>query len=330
MNAQHRAPFAAYWGAGNTSSSDGQYFKVGGDGEHTGHVNLRYGTEPGVTFYTQISDQYAPFHTKVITATVRDATHVLDGLLYHESDLRIEEHDSDTHGFTDHVFALCHALGFRFAPRIRDLHDKRLYVPDHPRSYPALTSVIGGRINTRLILAQWPEIQRLVASIAQGTVTASLILRKLASYPRQNSLALALRELGRIERTLFTLDWLRDPALRQQVTAGLNKGEAKNSLARAVCFNRLGEIRDRTYDQQRYRASGLNLVIAAIILWNTVYLERAVTALRQHGQMIDERLLTHVAPVHWNHINLTGDYTWRPNKRVEKGGFRSLRPVARA
>ena len=330
VNAQHRAPFAAYWGAGSTASSDGQHFKVGGHGEHTGRVNLRYGTEPGVTFYTHISDQYAPFHTKVITATVRDATHVLDGLLYHESDLRIEEHYTDTHGFTDHVFALCHALGFRFAPRIRDLADKRLYVPDHPRHYPALTSVIGGRINTKLILAQWPEIQRLVTSIQQGTVTASLMLRKLASYPRQNSLALALRELGRIERTLFTLDWVRDPALRQQVTAGLNKGEAKNTLARAVCFNRLGEIRDRTYDQQRYRASGLNLVIAAIILWNTVYLERAVTALRQHGQVIEEWLLPHVAPIHWNHINLTGDYTWRPNKRVEKGGFRSLRPVARA
>ncbi len=90
---------------------------------------------------------------------------------------------------------------------------------------------------------------------------------------------------------------MRDHALRQQVTAGLNKGEAKNALARAVCFNRLGEIRERTYDQQRYRASGLNLVVAAIILWNTVCLERAVTALRQHGQVIDEELLPHVAPV---------------------------------
>jgi TnpA family transposase len=76
-----------------------------------------------VLFYTHVSDQYAPFHTKVINATVRDATHVLDGLLYHESDLKIEEHYTDTAGFTDHVFALCHLLGFRFAPRIRDLAD---------------------------------------------------------------------------------------------------------------------------------------------------------------------------------------------------------------
>lgn len=330
VNTQHRAPFAAHWGAGTTSSSDGQHYKVGGRGEHTGQVNLRYGAEPGVTFYTHISDQYAPFHTTVIAATVRDATHVLDGLLYHESDLRIEEHYTDTNGFTDHVFALCHLLGFRFAPRLRDLKDKNLYVPDHPKAYPALTSFIGERINTKLILAQWPEILRLAASIKQGTVTASLMLRKLASYPRQNGLALALRELGRIERTLFALDWLLDPALRQQVTAGLNKGEAKNTLARAVCFNRLGEIRDHTYDQQRHRASGLNLVVAAIILWNTIYLEHAVGALREQGRDIDQALLKHVAPVHWSHINLTGDYTWRQNKRVEKGGFRPLRPTSRA
>lgn len=179
-------------------------------------------------------------------------------------------------------------------------------------------------------MPQRPEVVRLVASIKAGTVTASLMLRKLASYPRQNSLALALREPGRIERTLFTLRWLRDPPWRQQVTAGLNKGEAKNTLARAVCFHRLGELRDRTYDQQRQRASGLNLVVAAIVLWNTVYLERAVQALRQEGRPIADELLRHVAPIHWHHINLTGDYTWRQNKRVEKGGFRPLRPVARA
>jgi TnpA family transposase len=127
---------------------------------------------------------------------VRDATHVLDGLLYHESELRIEEHYTDTAGFTDHVFALCHLLGFRFAPRIRDLADKRLYVPGKPGQWPALISMIGGSINTKITGQQLNEVLRLAASIQQGTVTASLILRKLGSYPRQNSLALALREIG--------------------------------------------------------------------------------------------------------------------------------------
>ncbi len=316
VNYQHSLPFSGHWGAGTTSSSDGQYFHVGGRGEHAGQVNARYGSGPGVTFYTHISDRYAPFHTKVINSTVRDATHVLDGLLYHESDLRIEEHYTDTAGFTDHVFGLCHLLGFRFAPRIRDLADRRLYTAEKAKRYPTLQPFIGGTINLKQLLAQWSEILRLGCSIRLGTVTSSLILRKLASYPRQNALALALREFGRIERRLFTLDWLLDKDLRQRVTAGLNKGELKNSLAKAVCFNRLGELRDRSFEAQRHRASGLNLVVAAIILWNTVYLERAIGALRRLGRQVDEGLLKHVAPVHWNHINLKAIIPgWRYERR---------------
>lgn len=136
------------------------------------------------------------------------------------------------------------------------------------------------------------------------------MLRKLGSYPRQNGLALALRELGRIERTLFTLEWMQDINLRRRVQAGLNKGEAKNALSRAVFFNRLGELRDRSFENQRYRASGLNLVVAAIILWNTEYISQAVETLRNRGEIIDEALLNHLSPLGWEHINLTGDYIW--------------------
>ncbi|OAI01501.1 hypothetical protein A1332_17715 [Methylomonas methanica] len=250
---------------------------------------------------------------------------MLDGLLYHESDLRIEEHYTDTAGFTDHVFALMHLLGFRFAPRIRDLKDTKLYIPKNGQDYPALQSMIGGNLNIKSIQTHWDEILRLATSIKQGTVTASLMLRKLGSYPRQNGLAVALRELGRIERTLFILDWLQNVELRRRVHAGLNKGEARNALARAVFFNRLGEIRDRSFEQQRYRASGLNLVTAAIVLWNTVYLERAVEKLRELDKPIDDALLQYLSPLGWEHINLTGDYIWRQSRKIEEGQFRPLR-----
>ena len=330
VNAQFRQPFAAYWGDGTTSSSDGQNFKAGGRGQFGGHVNLKYGQESGVQFYTHISDQYAPFHIKVINATVRDATHVLDGLLYHESDLRIEEHYTDTAGFTEHVFGLTQLLGFRFAPRIRDLADKRLYIHGDAKAYPTLTSLIGGPINVKQIVMHWEEILRLAASIKQGTVTASLMLRKLGSYPRQNGLAVALREIGRIERTLFMLDWMQHIELRRRVQVGLNKGEAKNALARAVFLNRLGEIRDRSFESQRYRASGLNLVVAAIVLWNTVYIERAVHALRDSGKTVDETLLPHLSPLGWEHINLTGDYIWPQSHQVQQGQFRPLRTPGEA
>jgi TnpA family transposase len=325
VNAQFQQPFSIYWGEGTTSSSDGQRFRAGGKGEATGQINPKYGSDPGVLFYTHISDQYAPFHTQVINTTVRDASYVLDGLLYHESDLRIEEHYTDTAGFTDHVFALKHLLGYRFAPRIRDLSDRRLYVPNSPKSYPALSGLIGGALNQKLIRSHWEQTLRVATSIKQGTVTASLMLRKLGAYPRQNGLAIARRELGRIERTLFTLDWLQSVEFRRRVQVGLNKGEAKNALARAVFFNRLGEIRDRSFENQRYRASGLNLVVAAIVLWNTTYLERAVQSLKAHGHSTHESLLQHLSPMGWEHINLTGDYVWPASKRLQKAKFRPLR-----
>ena len=107
----------------------------------------------------------------------------------------------------------------------------------------------------------------------------------------------------------------------------MDKGEAKNALARAVFFNRLGEMRDPSFGNQRDWASGLTLVVAAIILWNTVYLSRAIDHLKAQGLPVDDNLLEHLSPLGWEHINLTGDYVWRQNWRVESGEFRPLRPV---
>jgi TnpA family transposase len=322
---QHRQPMAVHWGDGMTSSSDGQYFRAGGQGQAGAQVNLHYGQDPGVKFYTHISDQYGPFHTKVIAATASEAPHVLDGLLYHESSLVIHEHYTDTGGFSDHVFAICHLLGFRFAPRIRDLKDKRLYTIAGMDIPSRLVPLVAGQVNLTAISAYWEDILRLATSIQMGTVTASVILRKLAAYPRQNGLALALRELGKLERTLFTLDWMQDPDLRRRTQIGLNKGEAKNSLSRAVFFHRLGEIRDRSYENQRHRAGGLNLIVAAIILWNTVYLWRAVEHLRKHGSAPVLSDLAHLSPLGWEHINLTGDYHWEAEQSFGRNQFRPLR-----
>lgn len=322
----HRAlPLAQLWGDGASASSDGQFFRAGGRGEVLGDINARHGKEPGVSFYTHVSDQYGPFHTKVIAATASEAPHVLDGLLEHQSGLRIAEHYTDTGGATDHVFALLALLGFRFAPRLRDLKDRRFYVLPEMRIPAACEGLIGGRIDSVRIEAHWDEVLRLTVSIGAGHVSASEVLKKLAAFPRTNSLAWALREIGRLERTLFALTWLREPDLRRRASAGLNKGEARNALARAVFFHRLGELRDRSFENQVYRASGLNLLIAAIILWNTRYLQAAFDALAAEGTSVPATLIRHAAPLAWDHIGLTGDYVWTADKRQQPGELRPLR-----
>ena len=175
---------------------------------------------------------------------------------------------------------------------------------------------------------EWDDVLRLTALVRTGTVSASLLLKRLGAYPRQNGLALALREIGRIERTMHALDWLERPQLRRQATAELNKGESRNALARAVCFHRLGRLHDRTAQVQQHRASGLALVTAAIALWNTVYLGRALDAARRRGDLILDALLAHFTPVGWQHLNLTGDYLWGADASLGPDGFRPLRGTA--
>ena len=76
-------------------------------------------------------------------------------------------------------------------------------------------------------------------------------------------------------------------------------------------FHRLGELRERTYENQRHRASGLNLVVAAVTRWNTVYLERVVAALQiRLGITLPAELPAYLSPLGWEHVNLTGDYVW--------------------
>ncbi len=325
VNQQQREPFAAHFGGGTASSSDGQFFLAAGLGRDAGDLNAHYSQKPGFKIYTHLSDRYGPFFTKVIAATASEALHVLDALLYHQSEVTVRRHHTDGGGDSDHVFALCAMLGFQFAPRIPDLKHRRLYSFDKPSAYPALEPMIAGRINVALIRAHWSEILRVIASIRTGTVTASLIMRQLASHPRQNGVAAAIRELGRLERTLFTLDWIDDPELRRTAGQELNKGEARNSLARAVFIHRLGEIRDRTYENQQHRASGLNLLVTAIILWNTRYLESAVAALRQ-SEDVQDHLLAHLSPLGWEHVNLTGDYVWG-SQQIPSENTVGLRPL---
>lgn len=128
----------------------------------------------------------------------------------------------------------------------------------------------------------------------------------------------------------FQLCYMRYPGIlsgvHETLDAYLLKFIAKQlKLARAVFFNRLGEFLDQSFEGQRYRASGLNLLTAAIVLWNTVYIERAVNTLRTSGYEINDEHLQYLSPLGWEHINLTGDYVWKSSFEVGKGKFRPFR-----
>jgi TnpA family transposase len=311
IEAQSRQPMAKFWGGGVTASSDGQFFPAARQGEAMNLINAKYGSEPGLKAYTHVSDQFGPFATQNIPATVSEAPYILDGLLMNETGRKITEQYADTGGFTDHVFAVTSLLGFRFIPRIRDLPSRRLHLFDPASAPDELRGLIGGKIREGLIVQNWPGVLRSAATMVTGAMPPSQLLKKFAAYPRQHELAVAFREIGRVERTLFIIEWILDADMQRRAQIGLNKGEAHHALKNALRIGRQGEIRDRTAEGQHYRMAGLNLLAAIIIYWNTKYLGQAVAARQQAGLNCGPDLLAHISPLGWAHILLTGEYRWR-------------------
>ncbi len=141
--------------------------------------------------------------------------------------------------------------------------------------------MVGGKAREDLIVANWPDIFRCAATMTAGKIRPSQLLRKLASYPRQNNLAVALREVGRIERTLFIIEWIRIRTC-SGVLRSVFKGEAHHALKNALRIGRQGKFAIARQGQH-YRIAGLNLLTAVIIYWNTVHLGHAVTERRNEG-----------------------------------------------
>ncbi len=323
------APLSHHWGDGTTSSSDGMRMTVGVKAANAEYNAKHFGVGRGTNIYVHAADIWMPFGKPQVIGTNEEALYVIDALCNHESDLHIREHYTDTAGSTEHVFALASLLGFRFAPRISDALSKKLYVPSEVNVSGALSTLVCEQVNTKLIGEQWDEMRRVASSIRHGTVSASLLMRKLAAYPRQNQVAKALTEFGKLERTAFLLEYFRDESLRRRILIGLNKGEALHALARQLFFGRLGELRDRALEDQMHRASCLHLLMAAIAAWNTIYLTEAFATLRRQSQEIAESTVAHIAPLGWEHVNLIGKYQFAPQSGRSLENLRPLRTSER-
>ncbi|HBI2046927.1 TPA: Tn3 family transposase [Enterococcus faecalis] len=304
VNFQHKLPIAAYWGDGTTSSSDGIRKKVPVSSLHASYDG-KFGYEKDITIYRHLADQYQAYSTKIINSSDRDATHIFDGIINHNTDLAITEHYADTHGYTNQVFGFAHLMGINFAPRIKNISSMRLYhfgeIPEN------LVGIVTNKINSSIIEDNYQDILRVAHSIRERKVDGSLILSKLGSYARKNSLALAANEMGKIEKTIFLANYYIDELARRRIQKGLNKGELVNALTRKVNIGKNDELHDPSYEGQSQIAKLTDFIINAIVVWNSLYIQEIVQRLRDKNDCPEE-LLQHISPIRWTHIKFYGDY----------------------
>jgi TnpA family transposase len=309
VNAIASLDTAQTWGEGKTSASDGQRFAFR---RKVLQQNYSYKfRDYALEFYSFVADNYAPFYSVPIECNERDAAYVLDGILYNESDLELEEHYTDTHGYTEINFAAFAMLGRRFCPRIREISKQRIYRISTQRDYGILEPLVSRRdrtIRMDWIIDQWDRMGQFYATLKSGHTTASLALKRLYSMSRKNQFYLANRELGRIKKTEFILDYMSQPPLRRQIRRGLLKNDHLHSLARDVAYAKRGRITKRDFYELMKTSSCLTLILACIVYWQAKEIGRVIAECNPEAEGVDISLLEHVSPIEWENVVLYGEY----------------------
>ena len=316
VNAISFLDITKYWGDGTTSSSDGQRFSLPRKVLYKSYSHAF--NDFALEFYNFVADNFAPYFSLPHECSDRDAPFVLDGLLYNESDLDIQEHYTDTHGFTDTNFAAFGMYGKRFSPRIKGLHKQAIFCIDTEKDYGPVAVLLKKKdraLNTGWIADQWDRMGHFYASLESGHATASTALRRLNGFTGKNHFYRANRELGRVFRTEHTLGFMSNPDIRRRTRRGLLKGEQVHSLARDIRYGHRGKLSNRDWLSQKHACSCLTLVIACIIYWQAKEIHRVIQTHVAPGH-INLDLLSNISPVSWGNIILYGDYILNRNKVV--------------
>jgi TnpA family transposase len=292
------------------SSSDGQKFET-----RIPTINARYspkyfGLKKGIVSYTLVANNI-PVNARIIGANEHESHYVFDILKNNTTEIQPQVHSTDTHGTNEVNFAILHSFGYQFAPRYKDIHDtvsKSLYGFKHPSQYGDLIIKPIRKISDNLIISEWENIQRIMVSLAMKTTTQSIIVSKLNAYARKNKTRRALWEYDNIIQSLYLLDYVDSPPLRQNVQRALNRGENYHQLRRAISYANFGKLRLKTEHEQQIWNECARLISNCIIYYNVLILSNLLVHKEENGESHGADQLKRISPVAWQHINLSGRY----------------------
>ena len=294
------------------TSSDGQKFGVAVESIHAHHSFKYFGQGTGLSSYSFMNDKHAVFDSELISSSVREATYVMDGL--NKPDIEDSDiHSTDTHGYTEIVFAGLYFMKKLFAPRIKDFRKQRLFAIKPRLLYKNLGYKIlpDEKIDTKCIEEQWDNILRLMATIKLKHATATQLFPRLSSYSRQHPLYRAIKKFGKLIKTIFLLRYIDSVELRQDIEKQLNKTESIHKFAKAVFFGGNQEFQQGDKEDQARADSCKRLIENFIICWNYLYLSDLIYKTESLAEK--ERIINIIKKgsiVAWQHINLSGEYNF--------------------
>ncbi len=305
------------------TSSDGQKFEVAVDSLNANYSFKYLGKDKGVSVVTFTDMRDLMWHSTVISSAEREAAYVIDGLM-HNDVIQSDIHSTDTHGYSEVVFAATYLLLFGFAPRIKGVGRQHIYAFKHRQRDQEQGQLLRPNhyIRESLIEDQWDEVLRFIATIRMKITTASQLFKRLNSYSRQHPLYRALKEFGKIPKTLFILKYCDDLQLRQAIEKQLNKGEGSNKFSKAVSFGHSHEFIQGEKEDQEIAEACRRLIKNAIVCWNYLYLSRVLAEEKnEERRTVLLEAIRNGSAVTWAHFNLHGEFDFSDERMVDSMGL---------
>jgi TnpA family transposase len=297
------------------SSSDGQKYGTQFDTIRSRYSPKYFGLGKGISSCTLVAN-HVPINARIIGANEHESHFVFDLLFNNTSDIIPDRHSTDAHGSNQVNFATLYFYDYMFAPRFPKLHKKTetLYGFKPLKEYQDYLIKPTSVAKEELIIEEWENVQKIMMSLGLKSATQATIIRKLSSYKRKNKSKKALWELDNIFRTLYLLEYIDSLELRRSVQTALNRGEAYNSLKKAVFYAYGGKFRVKTELEQHIWSECCRLVTNGIIYYNTYILSELLGHMQKAGRFEEANLLKRVSPIAWQHINLYEKYEFPTEK----------------
>lgn len=294
-----------HWGPGDSLSVDGTFWDMYTQNLLAAH-HIRYGRYGGVGYY-HVSDQYIALFSNFISCGAHESIYLLDGIVENDSDIQAKKVHGDSWAQSEVLFGLSSLMAILIMPRIKQFKHLYYYKASSKDHYENINELFTEKpIDWELIETHYHDMLRVAISIQKGKVKASTVLRKLCSKSRKNKLYFAFRELGRVERTIFLLNYINDPEMRRLIQAATCKSEEFNQFVSWIRFGGGGVISDNMRPNQR-KVIRFNHLLANMLIFHTVvYQTKAVNKLRGLGTEIPNEILSGISPYWTEHLNRFG------------------------
>jgi TnpA family transposase len=304
------------WGEGTTTCASDSTKLGAWDQNLLTEWHIRYRGR-GIMIYWHVEKKSACIYSQLKACSSSEVSAMIEGLLKHCTDMKIEKNFVDTHGQSEVAFAFCHLLGFNLMPRFKAIHSQKLYKPGTGLSnaYTNLQYILTRPINWELIRQQYDEMVKYATALRLGTAETEAIMKRFTRNNLQHPTYMALAELGKAIKTIFLCEYLDSEELRIEINQGLNVIENWNSANGFIFYGKSGEISANKIEDQEISILSLHLLQNCMVYINTLMIQQ-VLSLKELYDLMTPVDFRELSPLIYSHINPYGNFHLDMQERI--------------